>query len=114
MVHRQRGLEDLEARNTYLMRKVAKNAVRNEEERLSSQQLLEMLGLESIEMLIRKKKLQWVAHCARRGEGDLTWRRMRRELEDEQSTWGKQMREEWRKLGVRLVQTWCDKVEDRC
>ena len=73
------------------MRKVAKNAVRNEEERLSSQQLLEMLGLESIEMLIRKKKLQWVAHCAQRGEGDLTWRRMRRELEDEQSTWGKQM-----------------------
>ncbi len=71
-------LEDLEARNMYLMRKVAKNAVRNEEKRLSSQQLLEMLGLESIEMMIRKKKLQWVAHCAQRGQGDLTWRRMQR------------------------------------
>ncbi len=103
-------LEALEAWNTYLMRKLAKNAVRNEEERLSSQQLLEMLGLESIEMLIRKKKLQWVAHSA---EGDLTWRRMRRGLEDEQSTWGNQMWEEWKKLGVRSVQMWCGKVESR-
>ena len=44
----------------------------NEDERLSSQQLIEMLGLESIEKMIRKKKLQWVDHCARRGESDHT------------------------------------------
>ena len=69
------------------MRKVVNNEVQNEDERLKSK-LLEMVGLESIEKMIRKKKLQWVAHCARRGESDLTWRRMRRELEDEQSTWG--------------------------
>ena len=24
------------------------------------------------------------------------------------------MREEWKKLGVRSVQMWCDKVEDHC
>ena len=71
-----------------------------------------MLGLESIEKMIRKK-LQWVAHCARRGESDLTWRRMRREVEDEQSRWGEQIREEGEKLGVNAVEQWCKKVEDR-
>ena len=72
-----------------------------------------MLGLESIKKMIRKKKLQWVAHCARRGESDLTWRRMRRELEDEQSGGGEQKREEWKMLGVKSVKQWCEKVEDR-
>ena len=66
-------LKDLEAKNVYLMRKVVGNDVRNEEESLSGSRLLERLGLESIEMMIRKKRLQWIAHCARRGERDLTW-----------------------------------------
>jgi len=44
---------------------------------------LKMLRLESIQSLIRKRKLQWVAHCARRGEMDLAWKRMVREIEDE-------------------------------
>ena len=39
-----------------------------DDKRLTESQLLEMLGLESIQSLIRKRKLQWVAHCARRGE----------------------------------------------
>ena len=69
--------------------------------------------LESIEMMIRKKRLQWIAHCARRGESDLTWRRMRRELLDGQSGWGVQIREEWTKLGVNSVKQWCAKIEDR-
>ena len=64
-------LKDLEAKNVYLMRKVVGNDVRNEEARLSGSRLLEMLGLESIEMMIRKKRLQWIAHCARRVESDL-------------------------------------------
>ena len=72
-----------------------------------------MLALESIEMMIRKKRLQWIAHCARRGESDLTWRRMRRELQDEQSGWGKQIREECKKIGVSSVEQWCEKIEDR-
>ena len=97
----------------YLMRKVVVNDVRHEEKRLSVSRLLEMLGLESIEMMIRQKRLQWIAHCARRGESDLTWRRMRRELLDGQSGWGIQIREEWTKLGVKLVKQWCEKVEDR-
>ena len=54
---------------------------------------LEMLDLESVEMMIQKKRLQWIAHCARKGENDLTWRRMQRELEDDQSQWGKQIKE---------------------
>ena len=37
---------------------------------------------------------------------------MRRELEDEQSRWGEQIREEWKKLGVGSVKQWCEKVED--
>ena len=93
------------------MRKVIDSSVRNAEERLSRQQLLEMLGLESIEEMIRKKKLQWVAHCARRGEEDLTWRRMKRELEDDGSGWGRQVREDWKRLGVRSVEEWHSKVQ---
>ena len=52
------------------------------EKRLTESQLLKMLGLESIQSLIRKRKLQWVAHCATRGEENLTWKRMVREVED--------------------------------
>ena len=51
-----------------------------DDKRLTESQLLEMLGLESIQSLIRKRKLQWVAHCARRGGKNLTWKRMVREV----------------------------------
>ena len=44
-----------------------------DDKRLTESQLLEMLVLESIQSLTRKRKLQWVAHCARRGDKDLTW-----------------------------------------
>ena len=54
-----------------------------DDKRLTESQVLEMLGLESIQSLIRKRKLQWVAHCARRGEEHLTWERMVREIEGE-------------------------------
>ena len=107
-------LKDLEAKNVYLMRKLVGNNAQDEEERLSGPQLLEMLDLESVEMMIRKKTLQWTAHCARKGESDLTWRRMRRELEDDQSQWGKQIRGDWKKMDVKSVKQWCEKVEDRC
>ena len=50
-------------RNGYLMRRLVGEAVRSEEDkRLTETQLLEMLGLESIQSLIRKRKLQWVVH----------------------------------------------------
>ena len=47
-----------------------------------------MKGVYDTMSLIRKRKLQWVAHCARRGEKDLTWKRMVREIEEEKSKWG--------------------------
>ena len=106
-------MEALEAKHTYLMRRVVGNVVKEKEDRLSSQQLQEMLGLESIEKLIRKRKLQWVAHSARRGETDLTWSRMQRELEDAESIWGQQTWEDWKKMGVRTIKQWCEKIEDR-
>ena len=59
-----------------------------DDKRLTKSQLLEMLELESIKSLIRKRKLQWVAHYARRGDKDLMWKRMAREVEDEKSKWG--------------------------
>ena len=74
---------------------------------------MEMLGLESIQSLIRKRKLQWVAHCARRGKEDLTWKRMVREVEDGKSKWGTRLKEAWKKLGVRSVRGWCNNVKDR-
>ena len=75
--------------------------------------MLEMLGLESIQSLIRKRKLQWVAHCARRGDKDLTWKRMVREVEDGKSKWGTKLKEDWKELGVRSIGGWCNKVKDR-
>ena len=81
--------------------------------RWTESQLLEMLGLESIQSLIRKRKLQWVAHCARRGEEDLTWKRMVREVEDGKSKWGTRLKEDWRELGVKSIGGWCNQVKDR-
>ena len=70
-------MKALVGRNGYLMRKLVGEIVRSaDDKRLTESQLLEMLGLESIQSLIRKRKLQWVAHCARRGDKDLTWKRM--------------------------------------
>ena len=108
-------MKALEGRNGYLMRRLIGEVVRSaDDKRLTESQLLEMLGLETIEALIRKRKLQWVAHCARRGNGDLTWRRMVREAEDGKSKWGIKLKEEWKELGVDTVRGWCNKVKDRC
>ena len=58
--------------------KVVGEKVRKEKEgeRMSNQQLREMLGIESVERMIRKRRLQWVAYSARRGQGDFTWKGM--------------------------------------
>ena len=63
----------LVGRNGYLMRRLTGEVVRSaDDKRLTESQLLEMLGLNSIQSLICTRKLQWVAHCARRGNKDLT------------------------------------------
>ena len=84
-----------------------------DDKKLIESQLLEMLGLELIRSLIRKRKLQWVAHCARRGEEDLTWKRMVREVENGKSKWGTKLKEDWKELGVESIGGWCNKVKDR-
>ena len=84
-----------------------------DDKRLTESQLLEVLGLESIQSLIRKRKLQWVAHCARRGDKDLSWKRIVREVEDGKSKWGAKLKEDWKELGVNTVRGWCNKVKDR-
>ena len=110
-----REMEDLEGKVAYFMRKVVGEKVRKEkeEERMANQQLREMLGIESLERMIRKRRLQWVAHSARRGQGDFTWKGMRREIEDEKSGWGEQVRTEWTELGVEGVDHWMNLVEER-
>ena len=76
-------MKALVGRNGYMMRRLVGEVVRSaDNKRLTKSQLL---GLESIQSLIRKRKLQWVAHCARRGEEDLAWKRMVREVEDGKS-----------------------------
>ena len=75
--------------------------------------MLQMLGLESIQSLVRKRKLQWVAHCARRGDKDLTWKRMAREVEDGKSKWGTRSKEDCKEVGVNSIRGWCNKVKDR-
>ena len=107
-------MKALVGRNGYLMRRLVGEVVRSaDDKRLTESQLLEMLGLESIQSLIRKRKLQWVAHCARRGEEDLTWKRMVREVEDGNSKWGTKLKEDWKELGVKSIGGWCNKVKDR-
>ena len=108
-------MKALGGRNGYLMRRLVGEIVRSaDDNRLTESQVLEMLGLESIQSLIRKRKLQWVAHCARRGDKDLTWKRMVREIEDGKSKWGSRLKEDWKELGVNSVRGWCNKVKDRC
>ena len=107
-------MKALVGRNGYLMRRLVGEVVRSaDDKRLTESQLFEMLGLESIQSLIRKRKLQWVAHCARRGEEDLSWKRMVREVEDGKSKWGTRLKEDWKELGVNTVRGWCTKVKDR-
>ena len=61
-------MKALVGRNGYLMRRLIGEVVRSaDDKRLTESQLLEMLGLESVQSWIRERKLQWVAHCARRG-----------------------------------------------
>ena len=84
-----------------------------EEERMSNQQLREMLGIESVERMIRKRRLQWVAHSARRGQGDFTWKGMMREVEDEESAWGEQIRKDWNELEVEGIDQWMKLVENK-
>ena len=83
------------------------------DKRLTESQVLKMLGLDSIQSLIRERKLQWVAHCARRGDKDLTWERMVREIEDEKSKWKSRLKEDWKELGVKSIGGLCNKVKDR-
>ena len=96
------------------MRRLVGEVVRSADDKRSTEcQLLKMLGLESIQSLIRKVKLQWVAHCARRGDKDLTWKRMVREVQDGKSKWGTRLKEDWKELGVKSIRGWCNKVKDR-
>ena len=107
-------MKALVERNGYLMRRLVGEVVRNaDDKRLTESQLLEMLGLESIQSLIRKRKLQLVVHCARRGEEDLTWKRIVREVEDGKSKWGTRLKEDWKELGVKSTRGWCNKVKDK-
>ena len=53
-------MEALVGRNGYLMRRLVGEVVTSaDDKRLTESQLLEMLGLDSIQSLIRKRKLQW-------------------------------------------------------
>ena len=107
-------MKALVGRNGYLMRRLVGEVVRSaEDKRLTESQLLKMLGLESIQSSICKRKLQWVAHCARRGDNDLTRKRMVREVEDGKSKWVARLKEDWKELGVNTVRGWCNKVKDR-
>ena len=69
--------------------------------------------MESIQSLICKRKLQWVAHCARRGDEDPSWKRIVREVEDGKSKWGTRLKEDWKELGVKSTRGWCNKVKDK-
>ena len=78
-------MKALVERNGYLMRKFGVEVVRSaDDKRLTESHLLQTLGLESIQSLIRKRKLQWAAHL-NMGDKNLAWKRLVREIEDEKS-----------------------------
>ena len=62
--------------------------------------------------MIRKRRLQWVAHSARRGQGDFTRNGMMREIEDDESGWGEQIRNDWNALEVDGIDQWMKLVEN--
>ena len=49
-----------------------------------------------------------------KGEEDLTWKRVAREVEDGKSKCGIRLMEDWKELGVKSTGGWCNKVKDRC
>ena len=63
--------------------------------------------------MMRKRRLQWVAHSARRGQDDFTWKGMMRELEDEESGWGEQIHNDWNELEVERDVQWTKLVENK-
>ena len=54
-----------------------------------------------------------MADCARRGEEDLTWKRMVREIEDEKSKWGSLSHPKQLKLCGRHVRARTTKEKER-
>ena len=106
-------IKALVERNGYLMRRLVGEVVGSaDDKRSTGSQLLEMRGLESTQSLIRKRKLQFLAHCARRGEEDLTWKRMVCEVENGKSKCGTRWKEDWKELRVKSIGGWCNKVKD--
>ena len=104
----------LVGRHGYLVKRLVGEVVRSaDDKRLTESQVSEMLGLESMQSSIRMRKLQWVAHCARRGDKDLAWKRMVQEVEDGKNKWGTRLKEDWKELGVMSIGGWCNKVKDR-
>ena len=95
-----------------MRRRIGEVVKSEDDKRMEEGQLLEMLGLDSIQSLISKRrKLPWVAHCARRGKEDLTWKRMVREVEDGKSKWGTRLKDDWKELGVKSIGGWCNKAK---
>ena len=71
----KREMKDLEGKVVYFMRKVVGEKVRKEEERRENvKPTIEGDAWSRIgfKRMIRKRRLQWVAHSARRGQGDFT------------------------------------------
>ena len=61
-------MKPLVGRNGYLMRRLVGEVVRSaDDKRLTESQLLTMLGLESIQSLIRKRKLQMGGSLCEKG-----------------------------------------------
>ena len=72
-----------------------------------------MIGVGTVERMIRERRVQWVARGAGRGQGDSTWKGMMREIEDGESGWGEQIRNDWNALEVEGIEQWMKLVESK-
>ena len=75
-------------------------------DRRSSKSLMEMLGLEDIEVVARASAVRWYGHVLRREEGNILRNALdfevvgRRKRGRPKSTWKKKVQEEVKKIGL--------------
>jgi len=71
--------------------------------RVERQQVLDVLGLPTLEGLMSQKRLRWVGHTMRRGVDDLSCATVLEELEKTHKVWTKLVFEDAQKIGIETV-----------
>jgi hypothetical protein len=74
-----------------------------EDEHITREHLLEILGMTSVADIITTKRLRWVGHALRRHDRDRSRIAVMNELKDTSSTWTKQVMQDCSKTEVEFA-----------